>query len=72
MEPILQESIISVTNVHKSIQPQLPPWIIKNPLVILQLNKLHETITCSTYEVHTISFQTFFMGTFIDSTHMKY
>ena len=24
-----------------------------------------------TYEVHTISFQTFRKGTFIDSTHMK-
>ena len=29
MEPILQESVISVTNVHKSILPQIPPWIIK-------------------------------------------
>ena len=40
MEPILQESIISVTNVHKSFLPQIPPWIIEKPLVILQLNKL--------------------------------
>ena len=45
MELILQESAISVTNVHKSILPQIPPWIIKNPQVILQLNKLHKTKT---------------------------
>ena len=29
MELILQESAISVTNVHNSILPQIPPWIIK-------------------------------------------
>ena len=45
MEPILQESIISVTNVHKSILSQIPPWIIKNPQVILQLNKPPKTKT---------------------------
>ena len=43
MESILQESAISVTNVHKSILPQTPPWIIKKTLVILQLNKLLKT-----------------------------
>ena len=45
MEPILQESAISITNVHKSILPQMPPWIIKKPQVILQLSKLHKTKT---------------------------
>ena len=57
MEPILQESAISVTNVHKSILPQIPPWIIKRPQVIIQLNKLHKTKTHpSTYleKYHTI------------------
>ena len=27
----------------KSILPEIPPWIIKKPQVILQLNKLHKT-----------------------------
>ena len=57
MEPILQESAIPITNVHKSILPQIPPWIIKKPQVILQLNKLHKTKTHpSTYleKFHTI------------------
>ena len=57
MEPILQESAVSVINVHKSILPQIPPWIIKKPQVIVQLNKLHKTKTHpSTYleNFHTI------------------
>ena len=57
MEPILQESAISVTNVHKSILPQIPLWIIKKPQVILQLNKLPRTKTHpNTYleKFHTI------------------
>ena len=45
MEPILQESAISVMNVHKSILPQIPSWIIKKPQLILQLNKLPKTKT---------------------------
>ena len=45
MEPILKESIIPLNNIHKSILPQIPPWIIKNPKVNLQLNKLHKTKT---------------------------
>ena len=45
MEPILQESAIPFTNVHKSILPQIPSWIIKKPQVILQLNKLPKTKT---------------------------
>ena len=45
MGPILQESAISVTNVHKSILPQIPLWFIKKLQIILQLNKLHKTKT---------------------------
>ena len=45
MEPILKESTIPLNNVHKSILPQIPPWIIKNPKVNLQLNQLHKTKT---------------------------
>ena len=45
MEPILKESTIPLNNIHKSILPQIPPWIIKNPKVNLQLNQLHKTKT---------------------------
>ena len=57
MEPILQESAISVTNVHKRMLPQIPPWIIKKQKVILQLNKLSETNThprTHLEKIHTI------------------
>ena len=41
MEPILEESTISLANVHKSIITQIPPWMIKkiksNPPIILAL-----------------------------------
>ena len=45
MEPILKESNIPLNNIHKSILPQIPPQIIKNPKVNLQLNQLHKTKT---------------------------
>ena len=45
MEPILKESTIPLNNIHKSILPQISPWIIKNPKVNLQLNQLHKTKT---------------------------
>ena len=51
MEPTLQESIIFQTNIHKSILPQTPPWTIKNPKVIPQLNELPKTKT------HSITYQ---------------
>ena len=35
VEPILKESTILLYNIHKSILPQIPPWIIKNPKVNL-------------------------------------
>ena len=51
MEPILQESTIFLINIHESILPQKPPWTIKNPKVILQLNELPKTKTHpSTYQ----------------------
>ena len=51
MEPILQESTIFLTNIRKSILLQTPPWIIKNPKVLLQLNELPKTKTHpSTYQ----------------------
>ena len=45
MEPILKEATIALDNIHKSILPQIPPWIIKNPKVNLQLNQLDKTKT---------------------------
>ena len=45
MEPILKESTILLNNIHKSILPQTPPWIIKNPKVNLQLNQFPKTKT---------------------------
>ena len=45
VEPMLKESTIPLNNIHKSILPQIPPWIIKNPKVNLQLNQLHKTKT---------------------------
>ena len=51
MEPIIQESTTSLTNIHKSILPQIPPWTIKKPKVILQSNEVHKTKTHpSTYQ----------------------
>ena len=56
---------ISFTNVHKSILPQMPPWIIKKPRINLQFNKLHKTkhipaliwknFTLSSYTILTIN-----------------
>ena len=52
MEPIAKESTIPLNNIHKSILPQIPPWIIKNLNVNLQLNQLHKTKTHPfTYQV---------------------
>ena len=45
METILKESTISLNNIHKSILPQIPPWIIQNPKVNIQLNQLYKTKT---------------------------
>ena len=39
MEAIPQESAISVTNVHKSILPQVLPWIIIKPQIILGIKQ---------------------------------
>jgi len=51
MEPILKESKIPLTNIHKTIIPKTPPWIIKKPKVILELSELPKTKTHpSTYQ----------------------
>ena len=45
MEAILKKASIPLDNIHKSTLPQIPPWIIKNPKVNLQLNQPHKTKT---------------------------
>ena len=47
MKATYQESKMSLTNIHESILPQTPPWIIKKPDVILKLNELPKTKTLS-------------------------
>ena len=37
---MLQESEISVKNIHQDIFPKTPPWIPEKPEVILKLNEL--------------------------------
>ena len=41
----LQKSKIPLINIHESIFPQTPPWIIKTPKVILELNEHSKTKT---------------------------
>ena len=51
MKPTFQQSKISLTHIHESILPQTPPWTIKKPKVILELNELPKTkIHPSTYQ----------------------
>ena len=46
-----QESKIPLNNIHEGIFPQTPPWIIKTPEVILELNEHSKTKTHpSTYQ----------------------
>ena len=45
MKPTLQKSKIPLNNIHESALLQTPPWIIKNPKVILELNELSKTKT---------------------------
>ena len=51
MKSTLQESKIPQNNIHESTFPQTPPWIIKTPKVILELNEHSKTKThSSTYQ----------------------
>ena len=51
MMSTLQESKIPLINIHENIFPQTPPWIIKTPKVILELNEHSNTkIHPSTYQ----------------------
>ena len=51
MMSTLQESKIPLNDIHEGIFPQTPPWIIKTPKVILELNEHSKTKTHpSTYQ----------------------
>ena len=57
MKSILQQSKISVKNIHLDILPKTPPWILEKPEVILKLNELPKTKThpCTNIEkIHHI------------------
>ena len=45
MKSTLQESKIPLNYIHERIFPQTPPWIIKTPKVILELNEHSKTKT---------------------------
>ena len=45
LKSMLQQSKISVKNIHQDILPKTPPWIIEKPKVILKLNELPKTKT---------------------------
>ena len=45
MKSMLQQSKISVKNIHQDILPKTPPRILEKPEVILKLNELPKTKT---------------------------
>ena len=49
MKSILKESKISLNNIHECILLQTPPWIIKKPDVIFELNELPKNKNLSEY-----------------------
>ena len=45
MKSTLKECNISLNDIPESILPQTPPWIIKKPNMIFELNELPKTKT---------------------------
>ena len=45
MKHIVEDNNISITNIHDTVQLKSPPGLLKQPLVILDLNKLPENKT---------------------------
>ena len=43
MKSMLQQSKISIKNIHQDIFPKTPPWILEKPEVIFKLNELPKT-----------------------------
>ena len=51
MKPTLEESKLSISNIHESIIPKILPKIIEKPTEILELSELSKTKTHpSTYQ----------------------
>ena len=50
MKHILEDTAISLTNIHDTVQLSSPPWLLKQPVVILDLIKLpknkNHLLTC--------------------------
>ena len=42
METIIGESEVDLTEIHKKIIPDIPPWTIRTPNIILTLCKFHK------------------------------
>ena len=51
MKHILEHTDISLTNIHDTIQLSSPPWLRKQPVVILDLNKIPKN------KIHALTFQ---------------
>ena len=45
METIIGEAEIDLTEIHKTIMPDIPPWTIRTPNIILTLRKFHKNKT---------------------------
>ena len=45
MKQILEDIDISLTNIHDTIQLSSLPWLLKQPVVMLDLNKLPKNKT---------------------------
>ena len=44
METIIGEAELNLTEIHKTIIPDIPPWPIRTPNIILTLRKFHPLI----------------------------
>ena len=51
METIIGEAEVNLTEIHKTIMPDIPLWTIKTPNIILTLHKFHKNKT------HSLIFQ---------------
>ena len=45
MQHILEDTDISLTNIHDTVQLISPPWLLKQPVVIIDLIKLPKNKT---------------------------
>ena len=45
METIIGEAEVDLTEIHKTIIPDIPPWTVRAPNIILTLCKFHKSKT---------------------------